>query len=221
MGVSLSASNMTLYSGRRVDPWNLAVGDIDIVSIAHSLSLLCRFGGHSTEFYSVAQHSVRVAQRVPKEYRLEGVLHDGTEAFVQDLIRPVKRRLVPYKDLEKKIWQQFSFKFGLGETLSYPVVAADDEVLLSEIRQFLNNPGRDLELAEPYWKDVEEVDPVHRVWSPAEAEAMFMMTYTDAVAQRVKFLQNGVVQCGRCSNSECDPSCVFYESMKQTKAATN
>lgn len=201
---------MTLSTGRRVDPWNLTVGDIDIVAVAHSLSMLCRFGGHSNKFYSVGQHCVRAAALVPKEDRLEALLHDGTEAYLQDLVRPVKHRMYDYKQLEQKVWQQFAFKYGLNEHLSDSVKKVDNQLLKSEIRQFINNPGRDVELAHPFWDDVEEVDPVDRTWSPDECEAMYLMTYADAVAQRVEFIRNGTVRCGRCSNSKCNPDCVFY-----------
>lgn len=206
---------MTLYSGRRVDPWNLTVQDVDIQSVAHSLALLCRFGGHSNKFYSVAQHCVRVAATVPKEYRLEGLLHDATEAYIQDVVRPVKHRLFKYKELENHVWQQFSFKYGLPSEMSDIVKKADNALLKSEIRQFVNNPGRDIELAHPFWNDVEEVDEASRTWTPEEAEAMYLMTYADAVAQRVEFIRQGTVKCGRCQNAECRPDCQFYGQISQ------
>ena len=47
-------------SGRRVNPLDAAPEDIDPADIARALSNLCRFGGHSKAFYSVAQHSAIV-----------------------------------------------------------------------------------------------------------------------------------------------------------------
>lgn len=184
----MSAMEMTLYTGHRVDPWNLNPDDILIENIAHSLSMLCRFGGHSRCFYSVAQHSVRVMEALPPEFKLEGVLHDGTESFVQDLVRPVKRRLHPYKDLELKIWQIIAFKYELPMAMSTLVIMADDAALKSEIRQFVNNPGRDIELENPYWRHVDELPPVDKVWSPEEAKGRFMLAFADAAACRIKAL---------------------------------
>lgn len=206
----MSNFSMTTYTGRRIDPWNMTSSDIDVISVAHSLSMLCRFGGHSTKFYSVAQHSIRVAQQVAKEYRLEALMHDATESVCQDLIRPIKHRLWKYQELEEYIWQQFAFKYGFPPTMSECVVKADNAVLKSEIRQFLKNPGRDIELANPFWTNVEEVDEVSRALPPEEAEAMFLMCYADALAQRVEFLRTGQIKCGRCENGECRPDCAFY-----------
>ncbi|WP_230368851.1 hypothetical protein [Paludibacterium denitrificans] len=54
-------THIQTVSGRYVDLLHPVVSDIDITDIAHHLSHLCRFGGACREFYSVADHSVRVA----------------------------------------------------------------------------------------------------------------------------------------------------------------
>lgn len=68
---------------------------IDIRDIAHSLSHLCRFTGHTNLFYSVAQHCLLVAEKIPggPEEKLAALLHDAAEAYVGDLSSPLKKWL--------------------------------------------------------------------------------------------------------------------------------
>lgn len=73
--------------------WSLTAPTPDAVhwrDIAESLAKICRFNGHSRYFYSVAQHSVIVADMLIPEYRLHGLLHDAHEAFIGDMTAPVK-----------------------------------------------------------------------------------------------------------------------------------
>src|ERR1700724_2684254 len=77
------------FTGRRFYPLSPRVEDVCIEDIAHALSNICRYGGHCREFYSVAQHCNMVSDWMP-EFKLEGLLHDSPEAYIGDMVRPVK-----------------------------------------------------------------------------------------------------------------------------------
>ena len=64
--------------------------DVNMLDIAHSLSGMSRYNHHTMKAYSVAQHSVFVADRVPMEFRLVALLHDAAEAYTGDTIAPIK-----------------------------------------------------------------------------------------------------------------------------------
>src|SRR6266496_1501995 len=80
------------YSGELITPLNPDPDDIQIEDIAHALSNQCRFSGHCKQFYSVAEHSCRVSDLCSYEHQLGGLLHDGTEAYLSDIARPIKQQ---------------------------------------------------------------------------------------------------------------------------------
>ena len=82
---------MQTFTGRLFDPFNPDPALIDLRDIAHALGNICRFGGHSRRYYSVAEHSILVASLVPEPLRLPALLHDAAEAYLGDIITPIKR----------------------------------------------------------------------------------------------------------------------------------
>jgi len=74
-----------------------------VEDIVHSLSLINRFNGAAKFPYSVAQHSLYVAGLLPPELKLQGLLHDAPEAYVGDMVSPLKKIMTEYKEVEAGI----------------------------------------------------------------------------------------------------------------------
>ncbi len=127
---------MTLVSGKPFWPFDPRWEDVRIADIAHSLSMQCRFGGHLPNFYSVAEHSVLLSQRVSPENRLWALLHDAPETYVQDTIRPIKRAFPLLRDMEHNVMGAVARKFGLLGEMPQEVKDADDELLREECLWF-------------------------------------------------------------------------------------
>lgn len=120
---------------------------ISIEDIAASLSRVCRYGGHlrdDVDHYSVAQHCVLVSYLVDPALAFLGLMHDAAEAYVQDLIRPLKLSLPGYKPIEREWEEEIGRRFGLGDQLANlpaEVKRADLQALATERRDLLM-PGR-------------------------------------------------------------------------------
>lgn len=126
--------------GRYVDLAALTPEDVDIWDVTHSLSHLCRFNGHSTRFYSVAEHTLLVASLVHPKFRLHALLHDAHEAYMGDITPAVARmldknavdRLKRY--LDSIIYQRFSLV--PSEDSWHEVNRADRVALHAEFKHF-------------------------------------------------------------------------------------
>lgn len=166
------------YTGLSFDPINPDVNTINVMDIAHSLSLQCRFNGHCLFFYSVAEHSVRVSKVLRKKRdRLWGLLHDASEAYVSDVIRPVKEHLPEYVKIEEKVQEAIAKRFNLPWPMPEAVKHADDILLMTERRDIL------LPTIDP-WKldDVEPLADIIRPWTPQEAMLSFLHTFNELTA---------------------------------------
>ena len=159
------------FTGRRFGVLHPDPDAVDIVDIAHSLSLLCRFNGHCSGFYSVAEHSVRVSKILPPALALSGLLHDAAEAYVSDLPRPVKRQLGAFSDMEDRVLAVIFTRFGLALPLHEAVHHADDVLLATEKRDLMGDgAGSWGPLAEPL---ADRILPLN----PGEAERAFLARF--------------------------------------------
>jgi hypothetical protein len=113
-------------TGREIDVLNPKEEDIDIEDIAHSLSLICRWGGHTKKHYSVAQHSVLVSMACSKESQLEGLLHDATEAYIGDIVRPIKEKIDIFNQIEDRLARVIAKKYKLEYPWPKDVIENDN-----------------------------------------------------------------------------------------------
>lgn len=171
----MKSTKIHLPTGVVVDPFNLSTSEVFLPDIAHSLAHQCRFGGRSSRFYSVAEHSVLTVALSTPMLALEALLHDASEAYLLDLPGPLKNHpmFVPYKILETQVDQTIRLRFGLP---LYPhpfIKRADKEALTIEARA-LFPPNSEL------WSDWvnPEVLPftIHG-WNPHVAKSIFLSTF--------------------------------------------
>lgn len=176
-------------SGRPFWPLEPRLEDIAIEDIAHHLSNLCRFTGAVRLFYSVAQHSVEVSlamapHLVTARHRslgLYGLLHDGSEAYLMDVPRPLKHdsQFAAYRAAEARLQRVIYAAFGLDP---------DDEPAELKLvdRRMLRTEQRDLmppaALAERR-DDVPPFDvPLTEPWSPTRARWHFLDRFVQLTA---------------------------------------
>lgn len=113
-------SIMNTYTGKQFDPLHMKPEDVCLEDIAHALSFLCRGGGQTLFFYSVAQHSLNCAREAhAREWSERMILaclfHDASEAYISDIIRPIKIHLTNYLEIEETIMNVIWKKFNLGD----------------------------------------------------------------------------------------------------------
>ncbi len=150
---------------------------ITIENIARPLSRICRFGGHTPRFYSVAEHSSLAAQAATAsgcsdEESLAILLHDAAEAFCGDVVKPLKNIIGrAYADVESRVEQAVGLAFGVDfEKHSDIIKKFDMAMLMAELRFFFGDDSF-------IWdgeKTAKFIFPVFQQWTPTEAEMQFV-----------------------------------------------
>ena len=120
------------YSAAKFWPMDPRPEEVRVEDIAHSLSLQCRYSGHTKFHYSVAQHSLLVAVCLPTELKLWGLMHDAAEAYLVDLPSPIKSMMPEYAVAEDNVLRAIAFRCGLTMPIPPEVKAIDRRILLDE-----------------------------------------------------------------------------------------
>jgi len=141
---SRSPGSIYTFTGRWFYPINPKSVDVDVEDIAHALSLKCRWTGHCSRLYSVAEHSIRVSNvavafavldgvrdvRKLNNIRIQALIHDAHEAYLADLASPIKDFIPNWREVEDRIQDAIVEYLGLtGSDPGQPYVKQADMLL--------------------------------------------------------------------------------------------
>jgi len=174
------------YTGRKIWLQNPDPKDICLTDISHALSQICRFNGHTLNFYSVAQHCVLVSELLEargydKRIQMWGLFHDAGETYLGDITKPLKPMLEEFDDLEENFLDKIAEVFGLGErtTEIWDAVKWADVTLVHAEGVVLmkRHEWVDLDMVEDYHNYVP--GDLKAITSPASAKRAFTDRYLD------------------------------------------
>lgn len=168
---------MQTHSGLAFYPLDPAPEDIVPTDIAHSLAMQCRYNGHVRRFYSVAEHCVlmsdwmlehaepRNADRA-RYLALWALLHDAAEAYIGDMVRPLKINMPAFVALDELVTDAVARRFALEDAvIPSAVKTVDTRILLDERAALLGDSPRSWALG-----DLEPLGVKIRGWEPAIAK---------------------------------------------------
>lgn len=163
---------ITTYTKKQFNTFDPQEETICIEDIAHALSMMTRANGHFPEFFSVGQHCIQccreaIARNYVPQTALACLLHDGSEAYLADVTRPVKKNMTMYLQIEEQLQNMIYHKLlgylPVGEEAEL-VGNIDDACLYYEFDHFMGEKLAEEEpvmMSEPDYKvrpmkDVEE-----------------------------------------------------------------
>jgi len=166
------------YTGKKFHFLQPQQDEICIEDIAHSLSLQCRFNGHTNQFYSVAQHCVLMSQWASAFPRWM-LFHDAAEAYIGDIPTPIKQNFPEIYRLERNILTAIAYKFNLKSLIPYDAIReADARILETEKKEVLT-------CSMNFESDI-KVKPFPRLISPMKAETAEQLFLLRATELKIK-----------------------------------
>lgn len=157
-------------------------GAVTVADIGSALSKLCRYTGHASRFYSVAEHCVHVAELLATwnacaRLQFLGLLHDAAEAYVGDVNKPLKQLLPYYRRIEHDVQRVVWTAAGIcppSEIEQAEIKDADRVLLMTEAAALLPSHGRGWATAR-----LAQADPNIVLWYylPDSAKSLWLQAY--------------------------------------------
>lgn len=178
--VGNKVGEVTSISGTIFTPFDLQPEQIKVYDVAWALSRQGRFLGHTMGLLTVAEHSVRVLAIVEEMcpddplIGLTALFHDGPEAYMGDIVSPIKHipEMAPYREAEMRAEQAFGVALGIICPLPDAVIEADKIQCGIEIRGDRWNPLKRMEPDHAFRLFMTEFERLsaillrHTDWSP-------------------------------------------------------
>jgi uncharacterized protein len=132
-------TSVLVGGGMYLDLLNPDPACFTLENIARGLSNTCRFAGQPKRFYSVAEHCVWVSYLVPRLLALRALMHDASEAFLCDIVTPLKLLLPEYMVIEARVQRAICLKYDIPPEMTWEIEAADAHMLTVEMKQVMGN----------------------------------------------------------------------------------
>lgn len=129
-----------VFSGVAFTPLDPKAADVRLEDIAHHLSLINRFNGGTNVPYSVAEHCITMSRLVDPDIALHALLHDAAEAYLGDIVRPIKKSIPELGRIEDHIVGAIyeAFRITIPSNAQVRRIAeADRKMLATEAYQLM------------------------------------------------------------------------------------
>ncbi|HXP52130.1 MAG TPA: HD family hydrolase [Bacteroidia bacterium] len=110
----IKLNHIRTFTGLEINVFDPTPEMICIEDIAHALSVMPRFAGHTRQFYSVAQHSYYCSTQATPKNRLKALLHDASEAYMMDMPKPLKNLFPEFTMVEENLMRVIAKKYNFA-----------------------------------------------------------------------------------------------------------
>jgi hypothetical protein len=138
------------YGGTLINISHMTPADVSLGDIAWTLSGINRFNGRSDPLYTVAEHCIALSRVVPPQLALAALIHDAAEAYIGDVITPVKLAFPGISKLENGILLAICECFLVDPLLLNDVKWWDWHMCRTEAQQIMGDPDWAKDPSVPY-----------------------------------------------------------------------
>ncbi len=169
-------NTIKVSAGHYFDLANPDPSTIEVKSIAAALSKVCRFGGHCPRFYSVAEHCIHATAMACSEgysgdALIAVLLHDAAEAYIGDMVKPLKMIMPQYGEIEGRIEAAIQAAFGIDFSKWMEVIKRFDRAMLKAEKVTMWPDDTEKWAG---FSDIEDRVVTLQFWEPSQAEMQFL-----------------------------------------------